>query len=84
MSHQEDYKGYVIKSNPQKLAETENFNFSVNGIIQIDQGNTVQEILIQKLNKIIPPDEWEHDTEEAADRTFIEYAKKYIDNNLQQ
>lgn len=74
MSYKENYKGCIIQSFPYRLAKTETHNFSVNGIIRVDHGNSVNEIMTQELG--VPDEEWAHDTEKEADLTFSKYAKK--------
>ena len=76
----EIYKGCEIRSTPHELTDQGDYKYSVNGIIQVDTGSSVTDIMIQNL--AVPDDEWKHINEDDADKTFTKYAKEYIDQNI--
>ena len=76
----EMYRGCNIRSTPNRLAEEESGNYSVNGVIELNYGSHIIDVMTQNLN--IPDDQWVHEMEEGADAVFLAFAKKYIDNNL--
>ena len=77
-----NYRGYKIKSTPSEILDEEPYKYSPNGIIQVDTGDAVTHILVQNLD--IPDNEWKQRTEDDADAIFIKYAKKYVDQHINE
>jgi len=48
----------------------------------VDTGDAVTDILVQNLD--IPDNEWKQRTEDDADAIFIKYAKKYVDQHINE
>lgn len=75
-----DYRGCKIKSTPCEILYEEPYKYSLNGIIQVDTGDAVTDILVQNLD--IPDSDWKQCTEHDADAIFIKYAKQYVDQHM--
>jgi len=74
------YHGCKIKSTPDEILDEDPYKYSPNGIIEVDTGDAVTEILVQNL--AIPGSDSKNYTEEDADAIFIKYAKQYIKKHI--